>query len=263
MATVALLHPGAMGARVGGELVAAGHTVRWWSDGRSDRTHERAGIEGLTGVPDVAALVHGADVVLSVLPPQAALPVAEAVAETGFGGTYVDANPLSPGTLDKVRAVVEGAGATLVDAGIVGPPPADGHRTHLYLAGRPDLVAAFAGLLPGPRLVPVVVGERVGQASAAKQAYALVNKGRMVLAAMAAHLADAHGVGAVLAAEHGRRDAALLAELPELRAGLVEVGWRWAPELDELAAALADTGMDPAAVQGLADRLRAMSGPAD
>jgi 3-hydroxyisobutyrate dehydrogenase-like beta-hydroxyacid dehydrogenase len=198
-------------------------------------------------------------VVLSVLPPQAALPVAEQVAASGFAGTYVDANPLSPATLESVRAVVEGAGATLVDGGIVGPPPRDGHPTHLYLAGDHDRVAAVAALLPGPRLMPVVVGARVGQASAAKQAYALVAKGRMVLATMAADLADAHGVGDVLAAEHDRADASLLAELPELRQGLARVGWRWAPEFDELAASLTAAGVDPAAVAGLADRLRSLA----
>ena len=258
MATVARLHPGALGSRVGGELAAAGHTVRWLPEGRSDRSRDRAEREGLTGVPDLPSLVDGADVVLSVLPPQAALPVAEQVAASGFAGTYVDANPLSPATLERVRAVVEGAGATLVDGGIVGPPPAEGHRTHLYLAGDHDRVVVVAALLPGPRLLPVVVGQRVGQASAAKQAYALVNKGRMVLAAMAADLADAHGVGDVLAAEHDRADASLLAELPELRQGLAQVGWRWAPEFDELAASLDDVGDDAAAVRGLAARLRAL-----
>lgn len=259
MAVVALLHPGAMGSRIGGELVAVGHRVRWLASGRSDATRARARTEGLTAVDDATELVEGAELVLGVLPPQAALEVARLVAATGFSGVYVDANPLSPGTLREVREVVEATGATLVDAGIVGPPPRDGGRTHLYLAGPTDAVVRVEVVVAGSRVTPVVVGAEVGAASAAKQAYALFNKGRMVLAGLAAELAEAHGVSGVLAAEADRPGAELLAELADLRAGLAGAGWRWAPELDEIAATLAAAGVDPAAVAGLADRLRALA----
>ena len=260
MAVVALLHPGAMGARVGGELVAAGHEVRWLPAGRSDATAARAGLEGLTASTDPSALVAGADVVLSLLPPQAAVEVATVVAGTGFTGTYVDANPVSPGTLATVQRLVEAAGATLVDAGVVGPPPRDENRTHLYLAGEPGRVAQVETLVAGTRVAAVVVGPRVGQASAAKQAYALHNKGRMVLSALAGALAEANGVAHVLAGEADRPGAELLGELGELREGLAEVGWRWGPELDELALALEAAGLDPAAVRGLAAELRRGAG---
>ena len=259
MAVVALLQPGAMGARVGGELVAAGHEVRWLPDGRSEQTAARARLEGLTASSDPAALLDGAGLVLSVVPPQLALETARLVAGTGFSGTYVDANPLSPATLEQVRASVEASGATLVDAGLVGPPPREGHVTHLYLAGDPDLVESVELVVATPRLVPVVVGDTVGQASAAKQSYALFNKGRLVLAALAAQLADAHGVRPVLAAEQDRPGAAVLGELDEVLDGLTEVGWRWGPELDELAAALGEAGADASAVEGLAAALRRLA----
>jgi 3-hydroxyisobutyrate dehydrogenase-like beta-hydroxyacid dehydrogenase len=64
---VALLQPGAMGARIGGELAGAGHEVRWLRTGRSAATTERAAAEGLTASDDAIALVDGAAVVLSVL----------------------------------------------------------------------------------------------------------------------------------------------------------------------------------------------------
>ena len=259
MAVVALLQPGAMGARVGGELVAAGHEVRWLPDGRSEQTAARARLEGLTASSDPAALLDDAGLALSVVPPQLALETARLVAGTGFSGTYVDANPLSPATLEQVRASVEAGGATLVDAGLVGPPPREGHVTHLYLAGDPDLVESVELVVATPRLVPVVVGDTVGQASAAKQSYALFNKGRLVLAALAAQLADAHGVRPVLAAEQGRPGAAVLGELDEVLDGLTEVGWRWGPELDELAAALGEAGADVSAVEGLAAALRRLA----
>jgi 3-hydroxyisobutyrate dehydrogenase-like beta-hydroxyacid dehydrogenase len=180
-----------MGARVGGELVAAGHDVRWLPAARSTETAARARLENLTPADDPAALLAGADLVLSLLPPQAAVEVAGLVATTGFAGTYVDANPLSPATLREVQRLVERSGAVLVDAGVVGPPPREHHVTHLYLAGDPDRVAGVEALVAGTRVSAVVVGQRVGQASAAKQAYALYNKGRMVLAGLADGLAAA------------------------------------------------------------------------
>ena len=256
MAVVALLQPGGMGARVGGELVAAGHEVRWLPAGRSDATEKRAGAERLTPAADAAALVDGADLVLSLLPPQVALDVATLVSATGFTGTYVEANPLSPATLRQVRTVVEAGGATLVDAGVVGPPPRPDHPTHLYLAGDPDRVAAVEALFAGTGVTTVVVGSEVGQASAAKQAYALFNKGRVVLAAMADRLAEAHGVRHVLAAEGQRPDAELLRELDEVRDGLTQVGWRWGPEIDEIALTLTEAGLDPTIVGGLGAELR-------
>jgi 3-hydroxyisobutyrate dehydrogenase-like beta-hydroxyacid dehydrogenase len=245
-AVVALLHPGAMGSRVGAELVRAGHQVRWLAAGRSPATQRRAEQAGLTATDDVAALLAGAGFVVSVCPPQGALDVAGRVAGGGFAGTYLDANPVAPATLAEIVATVGAGGATLVDGGIVGPPPGEGRNTHLYLAGERSATLRLAELFRGSAVTPMIVGADVGAASAAKQAYALFNKGRMVLAALAADLAESHGVLDVLAAESGRSGADLLGELPAVRDGLAEVGWRWGPEFEQIAEALVASGADPA-----------------
>jgi 3-hydroxyisobutyrate dehydrogenase-like beta-hydroxyacid dehydrogenase len=267
MTVIALLHPGAMGSRVGGELVGRGHQVRWLTAGRSAATADRAAAEGLVAMPDLASFLHGADVVLSVCPPQGALDVAIAVATSGFGGTYVEANPISPQTLAKVSAVLKPRGAVLVDAGIVGPPPRAGGRTHLYLAGPEVAADRVSALFGGSAVTPVRLGATVGAASAAKQAYALYNKGRMVLAATAAELAAAYGVGDVLAAEGDRPGADVLAEAAAVRDGLAEVGWRWGPEFAEIGAAVRAAGLDPALVASIEAALRRGErtglGPAD
>jgi 3-hydroxyisobutyrate dehydrogenase-like beta-hydroxyacid dehydrogenase len=252
MAVVALLHPGAMGARVGGELVRVGHEVRWLSAGRSAATQARAEAEGLVATGEPAALVREATYVVSVCPPQGAVDVARQVAATGWTGTYVDANPLSAGTLDQVRHALPDA-VTLVDGGIVGPPPTDGHRTHLYLAG-PDQVDEVAALFAGSRVSPLPVGDRLGAASAAKQSYALYNKSRVVLAALATSLAGSQGVADVLAGEADRPGADVLGEPDAVRAAVREVGWRWGPEFAEIAATLREAGLDDrlaSAVQAL------------
>ena len=221
---------------------------------------ERAEAAALVPAGDVAALLNRVETVVSVCPPQGALDVARLVAGAGFSGTYVDANPVGPATLGAIAATVAAGGATLVDGGIVGPPPREGHRTHLYLAGDESAVAGVVGLFAGTDVTPMVVGTEPGAASAAKQAYALFNKGRMVLAAAAAELAQSHGVLDVLAGESGRSGADILGELTAVRAGLAEVGWRWGPEFEQIAATLAAAGVDPAlarACERLLDRFQA------
>jgi 3-hydroxyisobutyrate dehydrogenase-like beta-hydroxyacid dehydrogenase len=252
---VALLHPGKMGARIGAELVRAGHQVRWLAPGRSPATRGRAAEAALTATGDIDTLLAGTEIVLSVCPPQGALDVARLVAGGGFAGTYVDANPVAPATLAEIASTVEAGGSRLVDGGIVGPPPGEGRSTHFYLAGDQSSARAVAELFSGSAVTPMVVGADLGAASAAKQAYALFNKGRMLLAAAAADLASAHGVLDVLAAESGRPGADILAELPFVRVGLAEVGWRWGPEFDEIAAALVAAGGDPALARACAQVL--------
>src|SRR4051812_21820827 len=88
MATVGLLHPGAMGATIGG---AVRGEVLWCPDGRGAATRRRA--EGFSGVA-LDELLERADVVLSVCPPAAAEAVAASAA--GFGGVFVDGNAISP-----------------------------------------------------------------------------------------------------------------------------------------------------------------------
>jgi 3-hydroxyisobutyrate dehydrogenase-like beta-hydroxyacid dehydrogenase len=179
---IAVLHPGAMGSRVAGELVGAGHEVRWLGTGRSAQTRQRAIREGLVEAASPQELLRSADVVISVCPPQGAVEVARLVAREGFAGTYVDANPVSPASLDDIAAAVGSAGAAFVDAGIVGPPPGADRRTSVYVSGPPDHVAAIAELIAPTAMTAVDLGPRVGAASAAKQAFALYNKGRLALA---------------------------------------------------------------------------------
>ena len=203
-----------MGARVGGELVAAGHEVRWLPDGRSEQTAARARLEGLTASSDPAALLDGAGLVLSVVPPQAR------------------ARDGTPRRRHRLLRHVRRCQPALARHPRAGPRERRGGRSHprrcrSSSARRPARVTSPTStwqvtrtwstsvelVVATPRLVPVVVGDTVGQASAAKQSYALFNKGRLVLAALAAQLADAHGVRPVLAAEQGRPGAAVLGEL--------------------------------------------------
>src|ERR1700728_3969931 len=119
MATVGLLHPGDMGAAVGGCLVSVGHEVLGARAGRSRASTGRALPAELTGVT-FDRLIARSSVILSICPPHAALDVARQVADAGFGGVYVDANAVSVATAGQVASVVTAGGAAYVDGGIIG-----------------------------------------------------------------------------------------------------------------------------------------------
>ena len=98
MTTIGLLNPGEMGSMVGAAVRAGGARVVWAGEGRSAATRKRASDAGLEDAGSVAAVVRASEVILSVCPPHAALDVARTVAAAGFGGLYLDANAVSPGT---------------------------------------------------------------------------------------------------------------------------------------------------------------------
>ena len=194
MATVGLLHPGEMGAAVGGCLVTAGHTVLWDPAGRSRATTGRALAAELTGT-SLDSVVSRSSVIFSVCPPHAALDVARQVAATGFGGVYVDANAISVATAARVATVVTAAGAVYVDGGIIGPPPDNTGHTRLYLCGEraAEVRALFTRSALEARIAEGAHGEPYA-ASAVKMAYAAWTKGTGALLLACRALARAEGV---------------------------------------------------------------------
>lgn len=242
---IAVFHPGAMGSQLARQLVAAGHEVHWVPAGRSQASVERAEAAGLIGT-SFADAVGSAEVVLCSCAPQGAVEIAREVGAAGFGGIYVEANPLSPKSLQEAQDALPAA--TFVDAGVVGPPPTGGPSpTHLMLSG--SAASTAAELWAGTAVTPMVVGETVGAASAAKSAYALYNKGKAALAVLAFQLAE-HGVTDALVAQQVRGDAGSLKD-PGLPETLRSVAWRWGPEFDELAETLDAAGLEGDAARAL------------
>jgi 3-hydroxyisobutyrate dehydrogenase-like beta-hydroxyacid dehydrogenase len=239
---VAVLHPGAMGAAIGAQLVSIGLTCVWVPDGRGPASHRRAESAGLVSLSGIDELGTCA-VVVSVCPPAAALEVAEAVAQTGFTGCYVDANAISPRHSRDIMTMLESTGATVVDGGIVGPPPREPGTTLLCLSGEDDAVQQVYEMFRATAVQLLVVPGPVGSASALKLAFATYNKVSHVLAAQAYALAERHGVEALL------RELAeqLLPETPLARPdSLVSAGqraWRWEPEMREIGDACRDEAL--------------------
>jgi 3-hydroxyisobutyrate dehydrogenase-like beta-hydroxyacid dehydrogenase len=240
-----------MGAAVGAALRDGGTRVLWASAGRSEETVSRAAAAGLEDAGSVEALARSCDLIVSVCPPHAALEVARSVGD--FGGTYLDANAISPASARAVAATV----TRYVDGGIVGPPPLQAGSTRLYLSGpeAPLVAELFAGTTVDAR----VVSDEIGAASAVKMAYAAWTKGTAALLLAVRSLARAEGVEPTLLEEWELS----LPDLPErsLRAAesAAAKGWRWVGEMEEIAATFAVADLPDGFHLAAADVFRAVS----
>ena len=238
---IGVLHPGEMGAAVGGCLSQRGLTVLWASAGRSPASADRAAAAGMRDVGSASEMAGQADVILSVCPPHAALEVARSVA--GFRGIYVDANAVSPATTREVGEIVTAGGASYVDGGIIGAPPRSPGDSRLYLSGL--WAEEISHLFADTALDAQVIGDDIGQASAVKMAYAAWTKGTAALILAIRALAHAEGVEQTLITEWQQSQPALTSRPHAAARSAMEKGWRWVAEMEEIAATMAAAGLPP------------------
>jgi 3-hydroxyisobutyrate dehydrogenase-like beta-hydroxyacid dehydrogenase len=228
-----------MGAEVGRQIVASGTPVLWLPQGRGEATRRRAESAGLRAAEGLGELAESCWLIVSVCPPAAAPDVAERVAASGFTGVYAEANAISPRHARRIADLVGAAGGTVVDGGIVGPPPRSSGTTRLYLSGPDAAVERVRAVFDGTFLEPVVMSGGVGRASALKLAFASYNKLTYALAAQACALADGHGVlDELLALAHEKLPHTPLGQTGQLLSAGPRA-WRWVPEMGEIAEACA------------------------
>jgi 3-hydroxyisobutyrate dehydrogenase-like beta-hydroxyacid dehydrogenase len=262
---IGLLHPGEMGAAVGQCLVGQDHQVLWASQGRGPQTAARARAAGLTDAGTIAELASRAEVIISVCPPHAALDVAWAV--HGFGGRYVDANAISPGTAREVAQMISESGGRYVDGGIIGPPPVQAGTTRLYLSGAD--AGPIAGLFAGSPLDARLVAGAATAASAVKMAYAGWTKGTAALLLAIRALAREQGVEAALLGEWALSQPGLAERSGGAARSASAKGWRWVAEMEEIAGTMSAAGLPDGFHQAAAEvfrrspRVDQAAGPAD
>jgi 3-hydroxyisobutyrate dehydrogenase-like beta-hydroxyacid dehydrogenase len=249
---IGLLHPGEMGASCAVALRSNGHEVIWAGADRGAATTRRAEDAGLIDVATVAAVRARADAIMSICPPHAALEVARQV--VGFTGLYLDANALAPETVRKVAAVLGLGGATVVDGGIIGPPPTRSGTTRLYLSG--PRAVDVAGWWTGTDLEVGVVGDTIGTASALKTTYAAWTKGSAALLLAVFDAAVAQGVEGPLLAELARSQPDVPARHARAVSAARAKGWRWVGEMEEVAALFADSGVPAGFLKAAAEVYR-------
>lgn len=250
---VGILHPGSMGAAIAACAAANAFAVVWCSAGRSAASTMRADQFGLTSVATLAELLDRSDIVISLCPPAAAEDLAQDVAGHRFDGVYLEANAINPERAMRIAGLLEPA-ATVVDGGVVGSPPVRGKSPVLYLSGPAAATERIEALFAGTAVQTKVLGAEVGKASALKLSYTSFQKASRVLVALAVGMAREHGVDQELIEVASRRTDSYLSE-PQYVAKTAARAWRWGPELEEAADALAAAGLPPEMLRAVATTL--------
>jgi len=243
MSKVGIINPGAMGISIAAAARAAGHDVYWSAAGRSADTRQRADEHGLLALASFSELCAVCEVILCVCPPHAAAAVADAVVEAGFSGLYCDGNAIAPGQALKIGERLESASVDFVDGSIIGPPAWEAGTTRFYLSG--PSAAQIASLFEGTVAEAVVISDEIGKASALKMVFAAQTKGFTALLSAIQGAAEQLGVRADLDREWARRDPAVAEQRVNQVRGVTGKAWRFAGEMQEIAATFESAGMPP------------------
>ncbi len=137
--TIGILYAGELGSTFGSQLVGNGFRVVSTLEGRSARTGRLCQEAGLTVLDSVGRVLECSEVVISLVPPAAALDLARNVARLLQSASrklvYVDANSISPPTAIKIAEVLDLENVDFVDAAIRGLASQFKHAGVLYLSG--------------------------------------------------------------------------------------------------------------------------------
>jgi 3-hydroxyisobutyrate dehydrogenase-like beta-hydroxyacid dehydrogenase len=251
-----------MGAALGRLLREAGHRVVTTLEGRGATTGRNSREAGLEQLDTLPALIRTASVLISLVPPPAALPVAvacrDALARESRCGApllYADLNSVSPQTARAVAYVFVGTSVEVVDGAILGLASHLQSRGVLYLSGRQ--AGQVAALVEG-KLQVQVLGDEPGQASAMRMLLSGLTKGVLALF-----------VEMALAARQAGVLERLLANCRADYPGVMEVVERVLPtyprhaarrgqELAEVEATLSELGLSATVVPGVRQLIQAM-----
>jgi 3-hydroxyisobutyrate dehydrogenase-like beta-hydroxyacid dehydrogenase len=245
MPTIAVIAPGAMGSAVGRQLNDRGARVLTFTEGRSEQTIARAKQAGM--IPASLQEIAGAELILSIVPPAEAVPLAAKLSSVLRGAkskaAYVDLNAINPNTMQKVAAALSGTDCDVIDGTIIGLPATPGGQGPMfYVSGDPnhrtDILSKF-----GLRLRRIEAP--IGAASSLKMVYAGMNKGTTALQTAMLLAAERAGCADSLRQELSESAPQVLARLTRAIPDMYPKAYRWVAEMQEIAEFLGPD--DPAA----------------
>lgn len=243
--TVAIQSPGDMGNGVGIALQAAGFRVITALEGRSERTRGLAAAAKIEDVGTLRSLVAEADLILSILPPSAAVTLAAELADAaraaGATPTIADCNAISPASAAKVGAHIQSAGCPFIDAGIIGLAPGKSDLPTRFYCSGPDTSALEAIACDGIAVKPL--DDAIGTASAMKMVYASITKGTMTLHAAALTAAESFGLSEAFHAELASSQGAAWNAMNRMTPRLPLDAGRWVGEMHEISATYGEAGL--------------------
>jgi len=258
--TIAVVGTGNMGHAVGCTLRHHGSRVITALNGRSDRSCHLAELAGIEDKGDVTTLISEADIVLSILPPKAAVAfageIASAMVSSGKSPTFVDCNAVSPESAQAIAQLFLDTDAAFVDVGIVGGPPGKNSVPRFYASG-PDV--QLITVLNGMGIEVKDMGGAIGDASALKMCYASVTKGTLALHTAVLIAAERLGLSLPLIAEFELSQPIVLESMRTRVPWLATDAERWIREMDEIAATFTSVGVPAGFHEGAADIYKLLS----
>ncbi len=168
---VGVIHPGKMGASIALALIKNGHKVFFALDERSEATKNRALPLEAVDLGSIENLCKNVEVIISICMGSGVLPNIEKVRESGFKGTYVDANHIEEDFFEsKIQGMLSRFDISYVEAAIYGwPYPHEndphGERT-IYLSGED---ASFTASLLDGEIFSTIVTELLSAKQTKKQ----------------------------------------------------------------------------------------------
>jgi len=233
--TVVIIAQGGMGAACAARLTANGVRVLTSLKGRSEASAARAKAAGMVDASD--ADIAAADIVLSIVPPGDALPLAQRLAPALTAANrkplYADCNAVSPDTVREIAAAIETTGAPFADAGIIGGPPRAGYGGPIFYYSGTD--GAPLERLNDFGLVFRRVDGGIGAASALKMSYGGITKGLTAVGSAMLLAAERAGVAEALHAELAASQPNLLAYFQRSVPDMFGKAYRWVAEMEEIA----------------------------
>jgi len=251
--TIAIISPGDMGSGIGKALVQEGYQVLTCLEGRSPLTKELAQQSGFQDTLNVDSLLSQTDCLISIVPPESAISVAQEVAghiESAKPGLiYVDCNAIAPQTAQKVSEIIGGAGVRFVDGGIIGSPPERRGLTRVYISG-PDRSDVLD--LHGQNMEFRDLGDKIGTASALKMCYASQTKGTTALWLHSIITAQSLGVLDALRNEWSSSHPELWGRIEGNIPTVPHRAGRWVSEMKEIALTMEGIGLTQDVFEGAA-----------
>ncbi len=258
---IGIMSPGDMGSAIGKVLSDSGLDVITCLEGRGQLSRLRAKEAGMKAVKTLDELVRQSDLILSVLVPARALPLANLIADaarrTGRHPAYADLNAIAPQTVARIDTVLVGAGLVFIDGGIIGSPPMAGKtNTRIYCSG-PDTTPLESLAKSGLDIRRV--GSDIGRASGLKMVYAASTKGITALWTELLVAAKALGLEEALMGEFKMSGTNVSEVLRGRIPSMPRRARRWVGEMEEIATTFEGVGLTPRMLNGAADVYRMVS----
>jgi 3-hydroxyisobutyrate dehydrogenase-like beta-hydroxyacid dehydrogenase len=234
--------------------------LKFAAQGEQGAARGHAGSHGIVAHGSAQALCAASDLVICAVTASNTLAVAEEAARhLRRGSVFLDLNSASPGTKQQAAALVEAAGASYVEAGVMTSVPPYGIRVPMLLGG--PRAQELAAVLANWGMEAKPVSAQLGIASAIKMCRSVMIKGLEALVIESYATARRYGVE-----DH---------VLPTLAETFPSIDWqkqgayffmrvaqhgqRRAEEMRESARTVAEAGFEPLMAAAIADKQQWMA----